>query len=601
MPAASTDNERIPVALFAYNRPEALGELLACLQRDRVPLIYAFSDGARNPAHAAGVAEVRTLLRTVSWCEVVLVERRTNLGLGKSLVLGVTEVLDKHDSVIVFEDDLVCVPGTYAYFCAALRHYRDAPAVMSLTGWTHPRITPKDVGENPYLDGRAECWSWATWRRAWTGMEATDALTLIKECRAKEIWPRKYGDDLPKMAEVEHRQNIWAVRWLYWHIVRGGLCLRPPHSLVEHKGIDNLATNVGADNAGWQNPPLQPCPPIPSTWPPPVEHPMCVKLWRKACKDPAPPPTRWQTLLALVKKRLPWSSSRKPQRPLPPVGDVTFSGDYATWDEAARECEGYASASILERVRAAARQVRDGKAACERDGVLITKAQQPWPVIAALHRAASQCGRKIRIVDFGGSLGSLYFQTRHLLGKDTISQWCVVEQPNFVEAGQQEFQDGILTFVTDGESCLHGDGIDVLLLSAVIHYLPDPHAMLDRMVGWKPRHVVVDRTPILPVSAVKDTLALQTVSAIIYPAKYPVWFFERKRFLSHFAPAYTTVEQFDSMDQFHHQGTTLTCQGFIMDYTRKPPGLPPLSASSHVHNSDLQQAVAEHRIPTSSA
>lgn len=271
----------IPVVLFAYARPDHLRRTLACLRENRVPLIYAFSDGPRTPDKAPSVEQVRQILHGIDWCEVILCERQENLGLGRSIRSGVTSVLEQHDAAIVFEDDLICVPGTYDYLCAALSRYRDEPRVMSVTGWTHPRLTPPDVGDQPYFDGRAECWVWGTWARAWQGMDQ-DAQTLMRRCAAAGIDPYRYGADLPDMARNELRQNIWAVRWLYLHLLRGGLCLRPPWSMVEHIGFDGQATNF-AQARGWQNPPLRGCPPLPQQWPEPLEHPHCVRLWQAAC------------------------------------------------------------------------------------------------------------------------------------------------------------------------------------------------------------------------------------------------------------------------------------------------------------------------------
>jgi hypothetical protein len=270
----------VPVALFAYNRSHHLRRTLACLRADAVPLIYAFSDGPRAPENGPAVEEVRQILRAVDWCELRLVERMENLGLGRSVRTGVSEVLAQHDSLIVFEDDLICVPGTYAYLCAALEQYHGDTRVMSVTAWTHPRVTPGDVGAAPYFDGRAECWVWGTWARVWAGMDHT-ALELVRECEARGIDPRRYGDDLIAMAQTEIRRNIWAVRWLYHHIVRGGLCLRPPWSMVEHVGFDAAATNAVAQD-GWANPPLRAPPPLPSVWPEPSEHPSLSQLWRQA-------------------------------------------------------------------------------------------------------------------------------------------------------------------------------------------------------------------------------------------------------------------------------------------------------------------------------
>lgn len=271
----------IPVILFAYARPDHLRRTLDCLCANRVPMIYAFSDGPRTSDKKSAVAEVRQIFRAIDWCKVTLCEWETNLGLGRSILTGVTEVLSRHEAVIIFEDDLVCVPGTYAYLCAALEHYRDDPRVMSVTGWTHPSLTPADITDKPYFDGRAESWSWGTWARAWKGME-TDAKTLMEKCRAQGIDVYGYGADLVEMARTELQRNIWAVRFLYWHILNRGLCLRPPRSMVEHIGFDANATN--ARNESWlKNPPLKLCPPIPEQWPEPMEHIECALLHQKAC------------------------------------------------------------------------------------------------------------------------------------------------------------------------------------------------------------------------------------------------------------------------------------------------------------------------------
>ena len=280
-------NSVIPIILFAYNRPDHLRQTLDCLRENQVPLIYAFSDGPRTPDQAPAVAQVRDRLRAIDWCEVVLCERETNLGLGRSILTGVTEVLDKHEAAIIFEDDLICVPGAYEYLCAALDQYQDDHRVMSVTGWTHPLVTPGDVTDLPYFDGRAECLVWGTWARAWHGMEI-DAETLMKQCKDQGIDIYAYGADLVDMANTELRQNIWAVRLLYLHILKKGLCLRPPWSMVEHIGFDALATN-SSDGSKWGNPPLKPCPPIPAQWPEPVEHPACGRLHQKACARPSVP------------------------------------------------------------------------------------------------------------------------------------------------------------------------------------------------------------------------------------------------------------------------------------------------------------------------
>lgn len=271
----------IPVVLFAYARATHLARVLACLRENRVPLIEVFSDGAKGTADFGRVTEVRAMLRAIDWSEVRIVERVENMGLGRNILSGVSDVATRHDAFIVWEDDLIAVPGTYEWVCAALRRFASEPRVMSVTAWTHPRVTPSGIGDAPYFDARAECWVWGAWARSWKGMTDQNARQKMAAAARRGVPPDGYGSDLPAMARAELRKNIWAVRWLYHHLATGGLCLRPPWSMVEHIGFNAGATNA-AGALEWANPPLRPAPPIPIQWPPPLEAADCVRLWCEA-------------------------------------------------------------------------------------------------------------------------------------------------------------------------------------------------------------------------------------------------------------------------------------------------------------------------------
>lgn len=268
----------IPVILFVYNRTGCLMRTLSCLKENGVSKIYIFSDGAKEERCTQQISSVREIIHGIDWCETEITERDTNLGLGRSILTGVTKVLEKEEMVIVVEDDLVFVPGTYQYLCAALEQYKDDFRVMSVTGYTHPELTPSGITTDPYFDGRAECWVWGTYRRAWDGMMDTDSYTLMKLCKQWGIEPERYGDDLPEMAGEGLAKNIWAVRFIYWHIYNQGLCLRPPWSMVDHIGING--TNV--KSVLWENlPNLSTAPPVPEHWPEPAENPECNRLHRE--------------------------------------------------------------------------------------------------------------------------------------------------------------------------------------------------------------------------------------------------------------------------------------------------------------------------------
>ena len=297
----SMNNTLIPVVLFTYKRTNTLIRTLNALKANLIPLLIIYSDGARTTQDLPQIQAVRQILSDISWCKTELHFRDKNCGLGKNILSGVTEVLEHHEACIVFEDDIICVPGTYRYFCEALLHYNDDPRVMSITSWTNRQLVPSDVTNIPYFDGRAECMTWGTWRRAWKGMANHTALDLMEQARRNGTDPYFWGGDLPFMAKSELTSNIWAVRFCYHHIVHGGLCLRPPWSMSNHIGWGNDATNAAGKN--WEdNGELQAAPPIPEQWPIPCVHPACAAINRKMY--PRPWSDRFPRLVPFVRKVL---------------------------------------------------------------------------------------------------------------------------------------------------------------------------------------------------------------------------------------------------------------------------------------------------------
>jgi putative methyltransferase (TIGR04325 family) len=226
-------------------------------------------------------------------------------------------------------------------------------------------------------------------------------------------------------------------------------------------------------------------------------------------------------------------------------GLIHFAGAHGSWQQALHQCKGYDDVDIVQRVEAAALAVKNGQARFERDGVLLPRIEYQLAVLSGLLLAASHArDGRLRVLDFGGGLGTSYRQNRVFLAGLAELRWCIVEQPAFVASGKRHFEDGIIEFLADLDACLAGGAPDVVLLSSVLPYVEAPHALLQRLLSARPRVVIVDRTPF--IDAAEDRLCVQTVSARQYAASYPAWFFSRTRFLRAFGGDYRLLEEFDS-------------------------------------------------------
>ena len=208
---------------------------------------------------------------------------------------------------------------------------------------------------------------------------------------------------------------------------------------------------------------------------------------------------------------------------------IRFEGNYKTWGEAAALCTGYDAESILDKVLEATLKVKRGEAAFERDSVLFDEIQYSWPVTAALMWAAARNNGELHVLDFGGSLGSSYFQNRRFLSQLKAVSWHVVEQAHFIQKGKKFIEDDILKFHSSIEESVKAISPNVILLSSVAQYLPCPEWLFNQINSIEADILLFDRTPF--TVAPQDTICIQHVPSDVYKASYPMWLLSRIKLL----------------------------------------------------------------------
>ncbi|MBQ2167294.1 MAG: glycosyltransferase, partial [Bacteroidaceae bacterium] len=137
-----------PVAIFVYNRVDNTQQTVQALLRNTLAKetdVYVFSDGGKNEESWKRVNEVRAYLHEVKreveanggLRSITLIERPENIYLERNIIEGIAYVLDRHDTVIVLEDDIVTSPYYLEYMNEAFDMYRDEKRVMHVAGFTN--------------------------------------------------------------------------------------------------------------------------------------------------------------------------------------------------------------------------------------------------------------------------------------------------------------------------------------------------------------------------------------------------------------------------------------------------------------------------------
>jgi putative methyltransferase (TIGR04325 family) len=238
-----------------------------------------------------------------------------------------------------------------------------------------------------------------------------------------------------------------------------------------------------------------------------------------------------------------------------------FCGHYKTWDEARKASEGYDSDVILNKVKNSLLKVKKGEAVYERDSVLFGQIHYSWPLLAGLLWVASCGGNRLNLIDFGGSLGSSYYQNKKFLEHLPELKWSIVEQEKFVECGKEYFEDEHLKFYNDIDKCIVERRPNAILFSSVIQYLEKPYGLLANVLNQGFVYILFDRTSFLEKG--NDRITVQKVPPEIYPASYPAWFFNLDKFLDFFADQYELMAEFDSFETFPLGDVSAQNKGFI--------------------------------------
>lgn len=224
-----------------------------------------------------------------------------------------------------------------------------------------------------------------------------------------------------------------------------------------------------------------------------------------------------------------------------------FKGSYLNWEVAKKLSSGYDSDIILDKVKESMLKVKNGKAAFARDSVLFDSIQYSFPVLAGLLRASISRNGELNVLDFGGSLGTSYYQCRKFLEGINKLKWNIIEQPKFVSCGRKLFENEELKFYNSIEECFQNEKPQTIILSSVIQYIEKPFLLLEEIMKYNFEYVIFDRTAFLRHGP--DRLAIQKVPKRIHGGSFPIWFFNYDNFLSKLASRYDLVAEFDTVDK----------------------------------------------------
>jgi len=242
-----------PIALFVYNRPSHTKRVLEALQANTLASVsdlFIFSDGPKTNANdqvKRQIAEVRKLINETSgFKSVTVIESPVNKGITSAIFSGINHVLENHDRIIVFEDDICAHPSFLSYSNEALERYKNNEEVFAISGFSFPvkgKLPPT------FFIRFGATWGWACWKRSWNHF-TLDAGKLIEEIeRTGRIQEFDFNNNYPFYEELKRGHagkvegNAWDTFWYATIFIHNGLSYYPAKSLTLNIGMDGSGTH----------------------------------------------------------------------------------------------------------------------------------------------------------------------------------------------------------------------------------------------------------------------------------------------------------------------------------------------------------------------
>lgn len=250
----------IAVALIFFNRPDCFKEVFKAVAEARPSRLYLIQDGARanKPDDQSKIDACREIVSHIDWeCEVIKDYSDINLGCGKRIFTGLSNVFNHEEYAAIIEDDIK-IGDSFLPFCKEMcERYKDDQRIQLVSGMNHLGVYEESPYSYIFSRNGGAIWGWATWARCWKELEweLTPASNpYILKCLREQTWQNHLGSSLADRAEEVRNKilqgvspSFWSLHFGFYAMLSNRINIVPKYNLISNIGL--TADSVHAVNS----------------------------------------------------------------------------------------------------------------------------------------------------------------------------------------------------------------------------------------------------------------------------------------------------------------------------------------------------------------
>ena len=220
-----------------------------------------------------------------------------------------------------------------------------------------------------------------------------------------------------------------------------------------------------------------------------------------------------------------------------------FIGNYHVkdWDKILKFTSGYNHKKIINKIFIAQEKILSGQSKFQRDGINFDKIDFPQNLIIALLYSSTK-NRKIKVLDYGGSTGNVYFQIKSFL-KNFNYEWSIIDQKEIISFGKKKLQNDELFFFYDYDEYSKIKKSNLLIFSNSFQYIKDSMSIFD-FLKKKFDYIFFYSLPVH--YKLDDHIKIEKPNKNIYNATYPMYVYNNDKIIKKFEKTHEIIFNLES-------------------------------------------------------
>lgn len=239
-----------------------------------------------------------------------------------------------------------------------------------------------------------------------------------------------------------------------------------------------------------------------------------------------------------------------------------FCGKYTNWELAVQQTTGWETSIILEKIKQSTNQLEIKNDSFERDGEIISSSNQNYPIMYSILNSVDLEKRDLKIIDFGGSLGTHYYRYKPFINNTIKVLWAIIEQKKYVDIAKSKNNNPEIIFHYSISEAKILNNYDTFFSSGTLQYIEKPYDLINEITNHKFSHIIFDR--LFFIDDIEEQITTQSVDPnLFYEASFPVWLFNEMKFKNYLTQNYNLISEFKSEDDDNEiEGKRIYHKGF---------------------------------------